>query len=240
MTATFLALLLGHLIADFLLQSGWMVKHKRRIDVLMMHAALVLICTLATTGHLAHPTVIAVALAHLVIDFVKVRLPRQGLRAFALDQALHLATLVIATRLTPDLWATGIWGDASPQVLTWMALACGLILTIVVGGYVVGLLCAPYLAHVPEDGLPGAGRVIGTLERSLIFALVMAGQLGSIALLIGAKSILRFSTVAADRKASEYVIIGTLASFGWALVLSLATQALLGHMPPLEIGPVLP
>ncbi|SLN23054.1 hypothetical protein PSA7680_00946 [Pseudoruegeria aquimaris] len=240
MTATFLALLLGHLVADFLLQSGWMVRHKRRIDVLMMHAALVLICTLVATGQLAHPTVIAVALAHLLIDFVKVRLPRQGLRTFTLDQAAHLATLVIATRLAPDLWATGIWADTPEQVLSLMALACGAILSIVVGGYVVGLLCAPYLAAVPDDGLPGAGRIIGLLERGLIFILVLTGQLGSIALLIGAKSILRFSTVAADRKASEYVIIGTLASFGWALVLALATGGLLDLLPPLEIGALLP
>ncbi len=59
-------------------------------------------------------------------------------------------------------------------------------------------------------------------------------------LLIAAKSILRFGAVRDDRALSEYVIIGTLASFAWALLVAYATISGLGLLPPLGILPATP
>ena len=54
--------------------------------------------------------------------------------------------------------------------------------------------------------------------------------------LIAAKSILRFDSANRDdRMASEYIIIGTLASFGWAMAVAWATLALLSALPPIGI-----
>ena len=78
-----------------------------------------------------------------------------------------------------------------------------------------------------EVGLTGAGRVIGNLERGLIFLLILSGQTQNIGFLIAAKSVLRFGTVADDRRISAYVIIGTLASACWAIGASLQTAVLL-------------
>ena len=60
----------------------------------------------------------------------------------------------------------------------------------------------------------------------MILMLVLAGQPDGIGFLIAAKSILRFNELArdADRRVSEYVIIGTLASFAWALGAAFATR----------------
>jgi hypothetical protein len=58
--------------------------------------------------------------------------------------------------------------------------------------------------------------------------------------LIAAKSILRFGSVKDDRALSEYVIIGTLASFGWALIAAYATLWGLSALPPLGILPTTP
>ena len=69
--------------------------------------------------------------------------------------------------------------------------------------------------------------MIGLLERALIFLMVLAGQPAGIGFLIAAKSVLRFDTASKDQRASEYVIIGTLASFGWALLVSFATLSLI-------------
>jgi len=52
------------------------------------------------------------------------------------------------------------------------------------------------------------------------------GQPTGIGFLIAAKSLLRFEATK-EQKASEYVIIGTLTSFGWALAVSSATMALI-------------
>lgn len=143
---------------------------------------------------------------------------------------------------------TGIWSDATALPLSHlpavMALLAGLILATRAGGFAVGLLMEPFAPHLgtgdAEKSLPGAGRVIGHLERGLIFALVLFGQAQGVGLLIAAKSILRFGAVKDDRRLSEYVIIGTLASFGWALIVAFATLHALALTAPLGILPVAP
>ena len=94
---------------------------------------------------------------------------------------------------------------------------------------------APYTGSVLTEGLQDGGRLIGLLERGLIYLLLLAGQHAAIGFLIAAKSVMRFETASKEQKAAEYVIIGTLASFGWAIAVTLAVLALLGALPPLEI-----
>lgn len=234
MIQTFAALLIAHILADFVLQTRWMVTHKRRAGVLLLHGALVLAAAQAVTGQPAAPGLLALAAAHLLIDAVKLRLT-PGLGAFLGDQGAHLATLALAAALMPDLWASGYWpallSNAS-DLLTALLWLAGLILATRAGGFAVGLLMAGLAAAHPPEGLPKGGQVIGILERGLIFVLMTAGQPEAIGFLIAAKSILRFGTVttAADRAVSEYVIIGTLASFGWAILAALATLRLLAAL----------
>lgn len=186
----------------------------------------------------------------------------KGLGPFLIDQALHLVSLIALTLWLPDLWAqglwapgavvtgsdggilgTGLWSEATPlpvgHLPALMVLATGLILSTRAGGFAVGLLMEPFAPHLGKGdagkSLPGAGRVIGHLERGLIFALVLFGQAQGVGLLIAAKSILRFGAVKDDRRLSEYVIIGTLASFGWALVVAYTTLLGLAALPPLGI-----
>jgi hypothetical protein len=73
----------------------------------------------------------------------------------------------------------------------------------------------------------------------MILMLLLANQPDGIGLLIAAKSILRFNELArpgkdpaSDRRASEYVIIGTLASFAWAIATAWATAAALRALAP--------
>lgn len=187
----------------------------------------------------------------------------KGLGPFMIDQALHLVSMIALALWLPDLWAQGLWapgaivtGEDSGILGTgfWsaetalpidrlpalMVLVTGLLLATRAGGFAVGLLMEPFTPHLGKGdagkSLPGAGRVIGQLERGLIFALVMFGQAQAVGLLIAAKSILRFGAVKDDRRLSEYVIIGTLASFGWALVVAYATLYGLSLLPPLGIS----
>jgi len=71
-------------------------------------------------------------------------------------------------------------------------------------------------------GLPNAGKLIGIVERLLAFVLVLFGQYSAVGLIIAAKSILRFR----NTKHSEYVLIGTLLSFGLAIFLALMISEL--------------
>ena len=114
----------------------------------------------------------------------------------------------------------------------------GIIIATRAGGFAVGLLMRPWADVDLPTGLPQGGTLIGMLERGLIFILVLAGQPGGNGFLIAAKSVLRFEATSKDQRAGEYVIIGTLASFGWALATSYATLALVRALPGLGILPV--
>lgn len=233
MTETFAALLLAHVAADFLLQPDRMVANKRKPLWFALHIALVLITAIAATGSL-HPALFALAAAHAAIDAAKLASRRNDATAFSLDQAAHLATLALTATLLPGLFASGAWATITPLPALF-ALTAGAIWAVRAGGYAIGHLMAPWASLITLDGLPNGGRAIGQLERGLIFLMILGGLPEGIGFLIAAKSVLRFGTVREEAKLSEYVIIGTLASFAWALVSAWATLALISKLPPLGI-----
>lgn len=232
----FVALLLAHVIADFLLQPGVMVRRKREIPFFLAHIAIVATLTLAALGG-SWQLALALGGAHLAIDAIKVwALParwRDSLPAFLGDQAAHLATLVAAAALVPEAMATGLWAPHLDLLRAPAILTSGAVLTVMAGGFAVGLLMRPYTDQLQPDtgSLDNAGQMIGRLERGLIFLFLCVGEPMAIGFLIAAKSVLRFDTASKSQKTSEYVIIGTLASFGWALATGYATLALLELSP---------
>jgi hypothetical protein len=71
------------------------------------------------------------------------------------------------------------------------------------------------------------GRVIGLLERALLYFFVLQGQYGAIGFVLAAKAFTRFKALD-DRPFAEYVLIGTLLSACLALGVGTAVKALLG------------
>jgi hypothetical protein len=105
---------------------------------------------------------------------------------------------------------------------------------VVAGGFTAtvfgsGFLIAKFAKRLVEenglklDGLLNGGKLIGQLERALIFLFIFIGQPTGIGFLVAAKSILRFEE-AKKQKLAEYVLIGTLLSFSLAVALSSATK----------------
>lgn len=245
MTETFTALLLAHVLADFVFQTRAMAEAKaaRQLLPLVLHlaivAALLLLLMRPTTGEAA-AILAGITLLHGLTDWAKSHAPPDRLWPFLADQAAHLAVLALAARAAPGLWAQGFGTPHLPDALPGLAaLAAGLILVTRAGGFAIGLFMRPW-AETALDGLPGGGRMIGHLERGLIFLLVLAGTAEGIGFLIAAKSVLRFGAVKQESRLSEYVIIGTLASFGWAFAITLATLALMSALPPLGIPDLSP
>ena len=241
MTATFAALLLAHACADFLLQSDAMAagKQARRPGPLALHILIVLATAclvVAPKGAEALIPLLALTGAHLLIDLGKSFAPATSLAAFLLDQVLHLASILAVAMLWPGLFAAG-WLAPMPWLPPVMILIAGLIIATQAGGYAIGLLVRPYGRAFRAEGLPHGGQLIGLLERGLIFFFILTGQPASVGFLIAAKSVLRFDAAKRKQKVAEYVIIGTLASFGWALVAAYATLALLDLVPPLGFLP---
>ncbi len=240
MIETFAALLFAHVLADFVLQSDWLVANKRKPLVLLLHGVIVLVTLQLAMGSVTAWPLLALAAAHLVIDAIKTfATGDSGIWPFLLDQVAHAITLIVTAVLFPTLWANGAWADLS-WLPALMVLASGAIACVRAGAFVIGLLMLPWAGTDLPKGLDKGGQLIGVLERGVIFLLVMVGQPAGVGFLIAAKSILRFDTTAKDQRAGEYVIIGTLASFGWALLAAYATLALLDHLPPLGILPRTP
>jgi hypothetical protein len=237
MAETAIALLLAHCLADFLFQTDAMVEGKRSPKILALHIAIVTAATWLLLGLPPEPWLIAlIGGSHLIIDAIKLRWGGPGFGPFFADQSAHLAMIALGATLFPGAWSAGLW--ASPQVLAvlpWLAaapeamlLATGLVATVWAGGYAVAALMSGVGDGLQEpdedDSLPRGGRMIGRLERLMILIMVLSDQTAAIGLLIAAKSILRFGEATRSRKASEYVIIGTLASVAWALAIAYLTR----------------
>lgn len=238
MIETLVALFFAHVLADYVFQTNKMVARKGEILFLLYHGIVVLGTAIIATGSIAGPVFVLAAL-HILTDWIKTQF-KDGINAHISDQLIHLVTLLGVAGFAPYLWHTGIWGAAPHFVPHILLLLAGAIYVTRAGGFAIGILMAPYGPAFSKDSLPGGGKTIGLLERGLIYVLVLAGLPIGIGFLVAAKSVLRFETakegdLAENRKRSEYVIIGTLASFGWAILVSLAILLLLAQLPDLGI-----
>ena len=111
----------------------------------------------------------------------------------------------------------------------WIVGLGGFVMVVWGVGYFVGAVANtliatnPHLKDTIKAGLKNGGMQIGRLERALIFAFILVGEPTGIGFLVAAKSILR-SEEAKKQPVAEYVLIGTLWSFGLAMSLSWLTQ----------------
>jgi hypothetical protein len=119
-----------------------------------------------------------------------------------------------------------------PLIIKAVVLLVGAIVTVLVGGPIVGAIVRGYAPQLEEDaGLLDGGRIIGICERLLVLSFVLSATPQAIGLLVTAKSIFRFEDVTGEskRKHSEYVIIGTLVSFAYAVTVSYGIKWMLDH-----------
>src|SRR5690606_12358123 len=83
---------------------------------------------------------------------------------------------------------------------------------------IMGLLNYPF----PNNGIKEAGKYIGMLERLFIFIFIITSFWEGVGFLLAAKSIFRFGDLKENKelKLTEYILIGTLISFGMAVVIA--------------------
>jgi len=82
-----------------------------------------------------------------------------------------------------------------------------------------------------NDDLPNAGKLIGNAERFLVLTFIVLNQYEAVGFLIAAKSILRFDPSKTSK--TEYVLIGTMLSFGIAIALGIIINHLESWIEPL-------
>ncbi|QTF94201.1 DUF3307 domain-containing protein [Halomonas sp. BM-2019] len=240
-----LALLLAHLTGDFLLQPRRWVEERYRLKhrsrALLAHASVHAALAASVLGVAAalDPDrglaavllgTLVVATSHWAIDLAKAQLPRESLRWFLLDQALHLAVLCLLWLAWIDslapLESLAAW-LLTPEVL---GVAAAYLVVTRPFSLVIALVLKRWSDQLESTGtLAQAGARIGILERFLVLTLVLLDQLTAVGFLLAAKSVLRFGDLreAQDRKLTEYVLLGTLLSVATTLVLGLTIRMLL-------------
>jgi len=229
----------AHLLADFALQTGKMVQHKKRLKAkswilyahCLLHGILIYLFSPDKTNWLIPVTV---AITHYAIDLWKLN-RRDTASAFIIDQALHLTILVTLwlSWYQPAGWwqiqVTAMTANAAP----WLILS-GYMFVIFPLAYILGFATAKWRNEV-EPGitrsvisLSEAGKWIGIFERILVYTFVISNHPEAIGFLIAAKSILRFTDMKGNnvRKEAEYVLIGTLMSFTSSILTGLLVNML--------------
>ena len=234
-----LRLLSAHLLADFFLQSDKLCKAKNESGkkgaiVQLAHAfihALSAYILLADWKNWIIPLVIFVS--HLIIDALKSRLHGKGTVAFLCDQSVHVLVIVLlwwwlyADNTQTCGWLTSV--ISSKQL--WAAIVAYLIIT-----KPASVLISKFIRNwtpsnnMQGQGMPRAGEWIGYIERVLILTFVITGNIEAVGFLLAAKSVFRFGDLnkAKEIKITEYVLIGTLASFTIALLTAFVLNLILG------------
>lgn len=227
----FIKLLLAHLLGDFILQpDSWirekvLKKHKSR--KLYLHALIHGLLTMAFVAEMSFwPYALFIGLTHFIIDwsklvFQKIKTQR---RWFFIDQILHLVILagIAWWYLGVDLSVLLLNQDRYLVVITalvFLTLPASILIRVLISGWI------PPTEDAPIASLQNAGKYIGMLERLLILLFILTDHWEGVGFLLAAKSIFRFGDLkeSRDRKLTEYVMIGTLISFGIAILTALLT-----------------
>lgn len=233
MIAFMLKLLIAHFIGDFVLQPSKWVEEKNTKSFKskffylhgLVHLTLLLLLLGFQLKYLA--AIFVIVISHLFIDLLKLKFKSKiGEQiSFVLDQLLHLLVIfIIVNYYYPfDFQAIEIESNALLFVLCLILLSSvsSIIIKVLMGKWSL-------LEDVNTDSLPSAGKTIGILERLFVFTFIVLGQWSAIGFLLAAKSVFRFSDLsrAKDRKLTEYILIGTLLSFGLAVLIGLAYLSL--------------
>ncbi|WP_417360696.1 DUF3307 domain-containing protein [Galbibacter sp.] len=237
MIVIFLRLLLAHILADFIFQSNKMVSEKQDKKVaskrLYLHILFHILCYYLLLWDLQWWYVpLVIGLSHYVIDLGKLYFQnlKNARLLFFMDQTLHLIILCGASLLISGADLLPI--TLSPHLL--LIIVAVVFLTQPVSVIIKTLISVyrPKTELEEEDSLQNAGKYIGILERLLVFVFIASSHWEGVGFLIAAKSIFRFSdlTQAKDRKLTEYILIGTLLSFGLAIIVGLIFLYLLPRL----------
>lgn len=222
----FLPLILAHLIGDFILQpQSWVADKeakKLKSKFLYFHILIHFILSFVFLWNVDFWWIaLLVALSHFIIDACKLIFQNAANKKkwFLIDQILHLAVILGLSFYIemPDF--TSYFTEENFKIL-----AAVIFLTTPASIFIKILLSswspiAQEENSVQTESLTNAGKYIGILERLMVFTFIAVNHWEGVGFMVAAKSVFRFSDLAQakQRKLTEYVLIGTLLSFGMAV-----------------------
>lgn len=233
MLTSLLKMFIAHLIGDFVLQpKSWVQKRNTQIQYLFYHVGVHgVLLLLFFINDLANnwQNIVFLLASHLAIDSIKIGVENRWkvnpIRLFIIDQLLHIASIVaIYFYWTPNAWTELM------ELVNWNKLLL-LLIAIILIVFAIPIVIRVFFSKWQKEAdfnskrsetLFDAGTVIGVMERLMILGFVLLGLNEGIGFLLAAKSIFRFGdlTNARDTKFTEYVMIGTLLSFGLGMLVA--------------------
>ncbi len=221
----FTKLFLAHIIGDFLLQpKRWVIQKetkKAASGFLYLHILIHFLVIILLLWDIKYWKIaLVIALSHYVIDLFKIYVSplfKNKSIPFFIDQFLHIAVLYICAYYSNLLEHT----ITLIQQIDWPLLTAIVFVTypaaIIMSILLEGMSNQINLDH---KSLPNAGKYIGIIERLFVLIFIIMGRWEAIGLLITAKSVFRFNDLkeSNSRKLTEYILIGTLLSFGIAIL----------------------
>ncbi len=223
----FIQLILAHLFGDFILQpNSWVAEKeskKLKSRYLYLH---VLIHTILSFIFLWNTQLwwvaVLVGFSHFIIDAAKLsfQTAKSKKSCFFIDQALHIVVIAGVSFYFNEFNFDFLKNQEILKIIM-----AALFLTTPASIFIKILLSS--WTPVPEtqnniqtESLSSAGKYIGILERLLVFTFIVVNHWEGVGFMVAAKSVFRFSDLAQakQRKLTEYVLIGTLLSFGMAVL----------------------
>lgn len=221
----FIKLFLAHLIGDFLLQPNRWVVHKEANKAaskyLYFHVLLHFAITMILLWDFSYWKIaLIIMVSHYGIDLLKLYttpLFKNKSIPFFIDQILHVVVL----------YCCAYFGDLYGHTLSlFQQLDWALVTAVVFVSFPAAIIMSKIMQKMSDQikidhkSLPNAGKYIGIIERLFVLVFIILGRWEAIGLLITAKSVFRFNDLkeSNSRKLTEYILIGTLLSFGIAIV----------------------
>lgn len=236
--ATFIILvklLCAHLCSDFILQTDSIDEGKRKsgrkgIGYQLLHSAIhagVAYLVVAEWSCWLIPLVIFVS--HFVIDLIKCKsFSGKSLVTFLVDQLCHIAVIIILWYILFGARTELACFENLCSVNMWVTIMAYLMM-LKPSSIFLSLFLDKWTPASPNtQSLPNAGQWIGYIERILILTFVLVGSIEGVGFLLAAKSVFRFGELnkAKEIRTTEYVLIGTLASFTIAILTGIAVKHL--------------
>ena len=222
---------IAHFIGDFLLQPPSWVKAKQAKKLgawqlyvhSLIHGILILILVwdqkfIVWAGILA--------LIHLMIDATKslMQTRRNQRWLFFIDQLFHFISIYVIWLFFENKFPSFSFLN-NEKIILLITLLIFLTRPMSVAVKIFISKWTPDTESGDDTAsLQSAGQYIGILERLLVFIFMISNEWQAVGFLLAAKSVFRFGNLqeSKDRKLTEYILIGTLVSFGVAVLTGMA------------------